>query len=77
MTTKLLLKLVHAVEALSEHVEDLGCTCVDTETRNSYHAPNRRRRDSRCTGVALAVEYRPLLQRARRQIRRMEKASKP
>lgn len=65
---QLIARLVDAVDNLASHVEDLGCTCGSTETRNRLHAPNRRRRDSRCTGVALAVQYRSLCRRARRMV---------
>ena len=44
------------IDQLSEHVEDLGCNCPDSDARNRLHsAPGRRRQDSKCTGVSLAV----------------------
>jgi hypothetical protein len=49
--------LCRVIDSLIKHVEALGCTCGDTTTHNRLHvSPGRRRRDSACTGVALAVE---------------------
>lgn len=62
---RLLSKCADALERQAGHIEELGCTCATNEQRNSYHAKNRRRRDSRCTGVALAVEHRQLVRRSR------------
>ena len=65
---QLIARLVLAVEQLSHDVEELGCTC-NPEDWNKYHAPSRRRNDSRCTGVKLAVKFRGLCRRARRAVR--------
>jgi hypothetical protein len=61
--------LCDAIERLQSDGEELGCTCATTEQRNSRHAGNRRRQDSDCTGVAIAVRDRNLVRRARRLIR--------
>lgn len=57
--------LAAAVEELQADVEQLGCQCAIGD-ENKYHSPSRRRRDSRCQGVRLAVKHRYLVQRARR-----------
>lgn len=65
----LIVRLADAIEELQTHVEALGCTCGDFESRQAFHAPSRRRRDSKCTGVALAVEHRGLVRRARQSLK--------
>ena len=55
------------IDTLLDHVEELGCTCPDGDTRNRLHSSNRRRRDSACTGVGLAVEHELRRRRANRQ----------
>lgn len=62
----LILLMVRAIHELSHDVEELGCTCVPGEV-NKFHAPSRRRNDSRCTGVSLAVKFRGLARRAERR----------
>lgn len=61
---RLFLRCAHALARQAAHIEELGCTCASNDQRNRFHAPNRRRRDSRCTGVALAVEHRRLIRQA-------------
>ena len=65
-------RLIAAVESLQSHVEELGCTCASGKQRNSYHSTGRRRRDSGCTGVALAVTDRSLVQRAKRLLKQKD-----
>jgi hypothetical protein len=63
--------LCEIIDAALEHIEELGCTCATMEQRNIYHAQaGRRRRDSPCTGVSLAVT---LELRRRRVLRRKER----
>jgi hypothetical protein len=66
---RLITLLVNAVKTLQGDVETLGCTCGPGE-ENRFHAPSRRRRDSKCTGVRLAVEHRGLVRRAERHLRK-------
>ena len=48
--------LCAVIEELLIHVEELGCTCATHEQRVKFHInKSRRRKDSACTGVALAV----------------------
>jgi hypothetical protein len=48
--------LCEVIDSLIRHVEALGCTCATNDQINRNHtAAGRRRRDSACTGVALAV----------------------
>lgn len=48
--------LSDVIDQLLHHVEELGCTCADNDQYNSRHTQsNRRRKDSDCTGVGLAV----------------------
>lgn len=55
------------IDALIREVEESACTCADPDTRNRLHsAPGRRRKDSACRGVALAVRADLLRRRALR-----------
>lgn len=58
--------LVVALETVLTDVEHLGCTCGPGD-ENRFHAPSRRRKDSRCTGVRLAVRYRRLIYQGKRE----------
>jgi hypothetical protein len=60
--------LVAIIEQLATDVEQLGCTCPsEPEEYNRMHCqPGRRRKDSRCGGVALAVRAELRMRRALR-----------
>lgn len=60
-TRRLCSRAAIALRQQAEHIEALGCTCPTTDDRNRLHAPSRRRRDSRCPGVARAVEHRRVI----------------
>jgi len=60
--------LVALVNDLAREIEEARCTCPDVETRNALHtAPGRRRKDSRCSGVASAVRAEMRKRRALRK----------
>jgi len=65
-------KLAALVREMANHVEHLGCTCVDPDRLHA--SPGRRRKDANCTGLALAVEaelkVRRLVKLARAERRR-------
>lgn len=62
--------LLDVINTLLFHVEELGCTCANGDDKARRHEQGgRRRRDSACTGVALAVEADLKLRRVLRRAR--------